>query len=81
MNTGWTGGPFGVGQRLKLEHTRVIQWELAFLMLLLPHLGCLTSNFPCPTQAIVDAIHSGELAGAEYEEVPIFNLQVCADFW
>lgn len=34
INTGWTGGRYGVGQRMSLKHTR----------------------------AIVDAIHSGELA-------------------
>lgn len=45
---GWTGGPYGVGYRFKLRHTR----------------------------AIVDAIHSGELTKAEYEEMPIFNLKV-----
>lgn len=28
------------------------------------------------TRAIVDAIHSGELTKAEYEEMPIFNLKV-----
>lgn len=28
------------------------------------------------TRAIVDAIHSGELAGAEYETLPLFGLQV-----
>ena len=28
------------------------------------------------TRAIVDAIHSGELSAAEYENMPIFNLQV-----
>lgn len=28
------------------------------------------------TRAIVDAIHSGELAKAEYENMPIFNLQI-----
>ncbi len=27
------------------------------------------------TRAIVDAIHSGELTKAEYEEMPIFNLK------
>lgn len=33
----------------------------------------------CPlkyTRAILDAIHSGELANAEYENYPIFNLQI-----
>ncbi len=28
------------------------------------------------TRAIVDAIHSGELSAGEYENMPIFNLQV-----
>ena len=45
---GWTGGPYGVGYRFKLRHTR----------------------------AIVDAIHSGELERGEFENMPIFNLQV-----
>ena len=45
---GWTGGPYGVGRRFKLRHTR----------------------------AIVDAIHSGELAAAQYDTMPVFNLQV-----
>ncbi|EFN52587.1 hypothetical protein CHLNCDRAFT_49080 [Chlorella variabilis] len=48
VNTGWTGGPYGVGRRFKLRHTR----------------------------AIVDAIHSGELAAAQYDTMPVFNLQV-----
>lgn len=31
------------------------------------------------TRAIIDAIHNGELEGAEYETMPIFGLQVgCA---
>ena len=30
------------------------------------------------TRAIVDAIHSGELAGAAYEAMPLFGLQVPA---
>ncbi|KAL4443900.1 hypothetical protein ABPG75_011637 [Micractinium tetrahymenae] len=48
INTGWTGGPYGVGYRFKLRHTR----------------------------AIVDAIHSGELTKADFDTMPIFNLQV-----
>ncbi|KAK9814537.1 hypothetical protein WJX72_007563 [[Myrmecia] bisecta] len=46
VNTGWTGGSYGVGSRIKLRYTR----------------------------AIVDAIHSGELAKAEYVATPIFDL-------
>ena len=48
VNTGWTGGPFGVGSRIRLPWTR----------------------------AIVDAIHSGELADAETTTDPIFGLAV-----
>ena len=48
VNTGWTGGPYGKGSRMKLSHTR----------------------------AIVDAIHSGELADIETSEDPVFKLQI-----
>ncbi|KAL6747533.1 phosphoenolpyruvate carboxykinase, splice variant [Haematococcus lacustris] len=48
INTGWTGGGYGVGQRMSLKHTR----------------------------AIVDAIHSGELAEVDYSSTPIFQLAV-----
>lgn len=48
VNTGWTGGAYGVGHRMPLSHTR----------------------------AIIDAIHDGELLEAEYETLPVFNLQV-----
>ena len=48
VNTGWTGGPYGVGSRMKLKYTR----------------------------AIVDAIHSGELAKAPTVEDPIFGVAV-----
>lgn len=48
VNTGWSGGPYGVGSRLSLKYTR----------------------------AIIDAIHSGELASAETTEDPVFGLHV-----
>lgn len=48
INTGWSGGPYGVGSRIKLAHTR----------------------------AIIDAIHSGELAEAPTVEDPVFGLQI-----
>eukprot|EP01026_Neomeris_dumetosa_P048454 TRINITY_DN41944_c0_g1_i1.p1 TRINITY_DN41944_c0_g1~~TRINITY_DN41944_c0_g1_i1.p1 ORF type:complete len:642 (+),score=74.44 TRINITY_DN41944_c0_g1_i1:267-1928(+) len=50
VNTGWTGGSYGVGHRMKLSHTR----------------------------AIIDAIHSGELADQQCNETPIFKLRVPA---
>jgi phosphoenolpyruvate carboxykinase (ATP) len=46
INTGWSGGGYGVGQRMKLAHTR----------------------------AIIDAIHSGELAKAPTVRDNIFGL-------
>ncbi len=46
INTGWTGGSYGVGSRIKLGYTR----------------------------AIIDAIHSGELAKAPTETDPNFGL-------
>jgi phosphoenolpyruvate carboxykinase (ATP) len=48
VNTGWSGGPYGVGARMKLSFTR----------------------------AIIDAIHSGALDGAETTEDPLFGLTV-----
>lgn len=48
VNTGWTGGPHGVGSRIKLKYTR----------------------------AIIDAIHSGELAAAKCATDPNFGLSV-----
>ncbi len=48
VNTGWSGGPYGVGARMKLGYTR----------------------------ALIDAIHSGELANIATVEDPIFGLQV-----
>ncbi len=50
INTGWTGGPYGEGHRIKLPHTR----------------------------AIIDAIHDGSLAKADFSEEPVFGLQVPA---
>ena len=48
VNTGWIGGSYGVGARIKLKYTR----------------------------AILDAIHSGELATAESITDPIFGVQI-----
>ncbi len=48
VNTGWSGGAFGTGSRIKLAHTR----------------------------AIIDAIHSGELAKAETIVEPQFGLEI-----
>jgi phosphoenolpyruvate carboxykinase (ATP) len=48
VNTGWVGGPYGVGHRIEIPVTR----------------------------AIIDGILDGSLDNAEYETIPIFNLQV-----
>jgi phosphoenolpyruvate carboxykinase (ATP) len=48
VNTGWSGGAYGTGARMKLSVTR----------------------------AIVDAIHSGELAKVETKTDPIFRLAI-----
>jgi phosphoenolpyruvate carboxykinase (ATP) len=60
----------------KIEHHRANAWLL--------NTGWVGAGFSqggkrCPlkyTRAILDAIHSGELAGAEYENYDVFNLQV-----
>lgn len=48
VNTGWSGGAYGTGDRIKLRYTR----------------------------AILDAIHSGELAQAPTTTTPVFGLHV-----
>ena len=48
VNTGWTGGPYGVGQRMSLSLTRTI----------------------------LNAIHDGTLAKAEYTPDPIFGVSI-----
>ena len=48
MNTGWSGGAYGVGERMSLKNTR----------------------------AIIDGIHSGELAAAETTTEPVFGLSI-----
>lgn len=48
VNTGWIGGRYGIGSRIKLQYSR----------------------------AIINAIHSGELSKAEYEQHSVFNLAI-----
>lgn len=47
VNTGWTGGKYGIGKRISIQNTR----------------------------EIINAIHDGSLAKAEFKTLPIFNLQ------
>jgi phosphoenolpyruvate carboxykinase (ATP) len=51
VNTGWSGGGYGVGKRMKLGLTR----------------------------AIIDAIHSGELASAPTTKDPVFGFDVVTE--
>ena len=46
VNTGWSGGPYGEGQRMSIQHTR----------------------------AIIDGIHSGDVARAQTVEDPVFGV-------
>jgi phosphoenolpyruvate carboxykinase (ATP) len=48
VNTGWIGGPYGVGKRIDLPSTR----------------------------ALINAILDGSIENAEFETIPVFNLQV-----
>lgn len=48
VNTGWIGGPYGIGSRIKLSYTR----------------------------AMVAAAINGELENVEYEEHPIFKMNI-----
>jgi phosphoenolpyruvate carboxykinase (ATP) len=48
INTGWSGGPFGVGARMDIDVTR----------------------------AVVHAALSGEMDGLEYDEDPLFHIQM-----
>ena len=48
VNTGWTGGPYGVGSRMSIKNTR----------------------------ACINAILDGSINNAEFETLPIFNLEI-----
>ena len=48
VNTGWIGGPYGVGKRIDIPSTR----------------------------AIIDAILDGSLVNSEYQDLPVFGLQI-----
>lgn len=48
VNTGWTGGPYGEGSRMKIRYTR----------------------------AMVNAALNGKLDGADFQEDPVFGVQV-----
>lgn len=48
VNTGWSGGSYGIGERMQLSFTR----------------------------AIIDAIHSGELAKTAVSKDPLFGFQI-----
>lgn len=47
VNSGWTGGRYGVGKRISIGDTK----------------------------AIINAIHDGRINDAEFENLPIFNVQ------
>ena len=51
VNTGWSGGPYGTGSRMRLDLTR----------------------------AIINAIHTGELASAPTRTDPVFGFQVVTE--
>ena len=48
VNTGWTGGPYGIGKRMSIKDTR----------------------------ACINGILNGSINNAEFETLPIFNLQI-----
>lgn len=48
INTGWSGGKYGVGKRMSLKYTR----------------------------AVIDAIHSGKLDEAQFDNFPVFNMKI-----
>lgn len=66
LNTGWVGaGAFNGGKRCPCVVSHVFAKRLVLNLFRLRY-----------TRAILDAIHSGELAKAEYETYEIFNLHV-----
>jgi phosphoenolpyruvate carboxykinase (ATP) len=91
INTGWNGGAYGVGKRISLKYSRAIidgGWCSYVRVCVCVHVCAratltyvelkLNSRTRTRTRnpSTHTAIHSGELAKAEYEVYPQFNLSI-----